>query len=97
MPEKREVRTEVVDPPVIPRVYANAVDAMWTAHDIQLKFSELIRIAEVSEDSPKTLVYETRALVTLAWSEAKLAANLLNDVIARYEKNNGEIKLATIP
>ncbi|SRR5260221_527696 len=97
-PGKQETRIDVVEPKQgVFGFYANGVDAVWTPHDLKIKFRELMRVTEATDTSPKVLTYEERATVTLAWSEAKLAADMLNDIIGRYEKINGEIKIAQIP
>src|SRR5712691_9812910 len=69
-------------------VYSNHFDALWTPHDIKLKFSELIKISEATKDSPKINVYEERAHIVLSWIQAKSLALALTDLITRYETLN---------
>ena len=76
--------------------YANRVDALWTPHDVKIKFFELMRITKIP-DSPRLNVYEERAGATLAWTEAKILALMLTGLIEDYEKLNGEIKIGKIP
>ena len=81
----------------VQRFYSNAVDALWTPHDVSVKFSVLTTIKEATDTSPRTHTYEELAIVTVAWTEAKALARMLDDIVGRYEKLNGEIKIGTIP
>ena len=81
----------------VQRFYSNNVDALWTPHDVSVKFSVLTTIKEATDTSPRTHTYEELAIVTVAWTEAKALARMLNDIVSRYEKLNGEIKIGTIP
>jgi len=76
--------------------YANFVNALWTPHDIKLKFGELTKMVE-SPDSTKTFIIEEQASITLTWSEAKILQGMLSDIIGRFEKLNGEITTPKIP
>lgn len=81
----------------VQRFYSNNVDALWTPHDVSVKFSVLTTIKDATDTSPRTHTYEELAIVTVAWTEAKALARMLNDIVGRYEKLNGEIKIGTIP
>jgi hypothetical protein len=81
----------------VQRFYSNNVDALWTPHDVSVKFSVLTSIKEATDTSPRTHTYEELAIVTVAWTEAKALALMLSDIVSRYEKLNGEIKIGTIP
>ena len=81
----------------VQRFYSNNVDALWTPHDVSVKFSVLTAIKEAADASPRTHTYEELAIVTVAWTEAKALALMLSDIVSRYEKLNGEIKIGTIP
>jgi hypothetical protein len=75
--------------------YANYVNALWTPHDIKLKFGELSKIMESGTN--REFIVEEWADITLAWSEAKMLLTMLADIIARYEALNGEIKTPQVP
>ena len=79
------------------RIYSNNVDAMWTPHDVTLKFSVLAEILNATDSSPRTMIYNQEAMVTLAWTEAKLLLTMLTDIVNRYEELNGEITIGQIP
>jgi hypothetical protein len=81
----------------VQRFYSNNVDALWTPHDVSVKFSVLTTIKEATDTSPRIHTYEELAIVTVAWTEAKALALMLKDIVDRYEKLNGEIKIGTIP
>lgn len=81
----------------VQRFYSNNVDALWTPHDVSVKFSVLTTIKEATDTSPRTHTYEELAIVTVAWTEAKLLYRMLSDIVSQYEKLNGEIKIGTIP
>ena len=77
-------------------VYSNHFDAMWTPHDVKMKFSELIKIVE-AKDSPSTNVYEERVHVIVSWIQAKALAAALANLVSRYEAKNGEITVPKLP
>lgn len=73
-----------------PYFYSNVIQVTWTVFDVKLRFLETIKVSE-NRDSTMT----ERAVVTLAWAEAKFLAKMLEDTVGRFEKLNGEIK--TLP
>jgi hypothetical protein len=75
--------------------YANYVNALWTPHDIKLRFGELSRIMQ--SDTTREFIVEERADITLAWSEAKMLLTMLAEIISRYEAVNGEIQTPQVP
>ena len=78
-------------------VHANNFDALWTAHDIRMIFGEVVRIKTAPDSQQKTLLVEERAAVTMAWSEVKLFAQMMNEVIRQFEEKNGEIRTPAVP
>jgi hypothetical protein len=78
-------------------VYSNYVDALWTPHDIKLKFAELTRIDDAGDGSVKTNIYEERVSVVVSWVQAKNLLHMLADIVGRYEELNGEINPPKIP
>jgi hypothetical protein len=78
-------------------LYANNFNATWTAHDVRVIFGELIRISTDPATNQRTFTIEDRSAVTMAWTEAKLLAAMLTDIVTQCETKNGEIKLPTIP
>jgi hypothetical protein len=77
--------------------HVNNFDALWTAHDVRLIFGEVVQVLTDVATEQKTLSVEQRVAVTMAWSETKLLAAMLNDIIQRFERMNGEIKIPTVP
>lgn len=73
------------------RAYINHVNVTWTGVDVTLLFGELLQNLENIEKG--VLAVEYRSKITMPWSVAKLLADNLRDVIERYEKANGELKL----
>jgi hypothetical protein len=69
--------------------YANQVNLTWTAFDIQVHFAELLK---VTPDRRK-LIVEERAVVTMAWAEAKQLMLFMQQAVSQYESLNGELKL----
>jgi Protein of unknown function (DUF3467) len=79
-------------------IYSNHILVNWGIYDLRIRFGQLIPISGESEgDGPTQRVVEERAAVTLAWTEVLMLRNLLSDVLARYEKVNGELKLPKLP
>jgi hypothetical protein len=96
--EKSEPVSRFVEPrDGVQRLYSNHLNALWTPYDVSIKFSLLTNIAEATDKSPRTHTYEELALVTVAWTEAKMLAAMLSDIVRRYEELNGEIKIGDIP
>ena len=81
----------------IHNIYANHVNAMWTAHDVRITFGELVKLTESVSKSPRVFTVEDRVAVTMAWTEAKLMNNMLSEILASFESKNGEIKLPVVP
>ena len=81
----------------VQRFYSNNIDALWTPHDVSVKFNALTKITGAPEASSRIHTYQELAVVTLAWTEAKALAVMLADIIGKYEKLNGEIKIGPIP
>lgn len=75
-----------------PAIYCNIANLSWTGMDLT---AQLYQFIQPNRDFPKEagkpnqLVH--RASVTLAWTSAKLFHKLLGEVLARYEKANGQI------
>ena len=78
-------------------IYSNRFDVMWTPHDVKIKFSELIKILDATNDSPRTTVYEERAHVVMSWIQAKSLAYMFSELVKRYETENGEIQVPKLP
>lgn len=78
-------------------IYSNHFDALWTPHDVKLKFSELTKIVNATEGSSKTMIYEERAHIVVSWVQAKALAAVLAEIIGAYEKINGKIEVPSIP
>jgi hypothetical protein len=72
------------------QVYSNYIDASWTLFDVTLRFAQIVPLP-MQGNEPR-FEAEENVRVTVAWPEAKFLATMLVDLIARYEKVNGEIK-----
>jgi hypothetical protein len=74
--------------------YANFVDADWTLTDVSLRFLQLMHVS--GEKSPTNLNREPilveRAHITVPWWQAKIIAQMLNNLVRSYESANGELK-----
>ena len=55
-----------------------------------MRLSEMIK---VEDGPPQKLTYLEKAVVTMAWSEAKYLLSILQKAIANYEQVNGELKI----
>ena len=96
--EKSEPVSEFVEPrDGVQRIYSNHLNALWTPYDVSIKFSRLTNITEAIDTSPRKHTYEELALVTVAWTEAKMLALMLSDIVKRYEELNGELKIGKLP
>ena len=80
------VRPKSGNPP--PEIYANCTQASWTIYDLRLQLGSVIP----SEAEPNELVVENVGAVTISWHHAKAIRDALSELIAIYEKVNGELK-----
>lgn len=69
------------------RTYSNHINLTWSAFDLRFHFGDSPFLVEDGK-----LTTDTKAVITVAWNQAKQIAELLDQVISRYEKANGEIK-----
>src|SRR5580700_10291643 len=72
------------------QVYSNYIDAAWTLFDVTIRFAQIVPLP-VSGSEPN-FEAEENARVTLAWPEVKILANMMTDLVKRFEEANGEIK-----
>jgi hypothetical protein len=74
---------------VTPEIYGNYIHTSWTLFDVRFQIGQLVP----SGANPSAgFVSEQRGAVTIAWPQAKALRDVLVDLVARYEKVNGEIK-----
>ena len=80
------------------RTYSNNLDISWNVHDLRLEFNDFSRVPPEygTTNIPKNRI-ERRASITLAWTQAKALHTVLTEVLARFEKVNGEIKFVELP
>jgi hypothetical protein len=80
---------------VTPEIYGNFFNTTWTLFDVRFQVGQLI--AKKEGDLSAGFVVEKRGAVTIAWPQVKLLRDTLVDLVARYEKANGEIKPLVLP
>ena len=58
-----------------------------------------VRLGELVPDptGEQMFLADERAAVTFSWPEAKVLANTLTQLVASYERTNGEIKPLALP
>jgi len=103
-PDPREVQPAAAQRPIefrtpeggIHRIYTNFVQLTWTVFDLQIRLAQIIPTSK-GPAHPATVVAEENAAVTMAWGEAKLLRDMLVDAVARYEKENGELRPLKLP
>ena len=78
---------EVIRSPDFKMVYVNNVSFHATAFDVHLTFGELYRDASGKE------VLEQRVIIGFSPQTAKVLAALMNNGVANYEAQIGEVKL----
>jgi hypothetical protein len=72
------------------QVYSNYIDAAWTLFDVTIRFAQIVPLPR-SGPEPH-FEAEENVRVTVAWPEAKVLANIMTDLVKRFEEVNGEIK-----
>lgn len=78
----------------IAHIYANVSHLTWTGMDLTVQLYHLLqpnRDIPLEKDSPNNLMQT--ASVTFTWAAAKTFHKLLSEVLERYEKANGPIKI----
>jgi hypothetical protein len=76
------------DAPDIMRAYSNHINITWNAFDVRLHFGE----SDVILDKNGNVNVQTKAVLTVSWTEAKQITEILNKVIKGFETLNGPIK-----
>jgi hypothetical protein len=94
-PVPREVRwVKPVEGPV--NLYANFVEVFYTPVDVSVAAGRIIpKFAPINPTQP--LEVEEQGTVTMSWWSAKILRDQLTQLIASYEKANGEIKPPVLP
>jgi hypothetical protein len=77
-----------------PEIYGNYLHVSWTLFDVRLLVGQLI---PSGPNLTAAFFAEERVAVTLAWPEVKILRDMVADLVAKYEKVNGEIKPLTLP
>lgn len=91
MPEEaKQIPPEIIitDAPGIFKTYSNHINVIWNSFDVRLSFGDSTAVVD---QSGKVHV-ETKAVVTVSWTEAKQIAEIMAQVIRRFEEANGPIK-----
>jgi hypothetical protein len=69
--------------------YSNHINIMWNAFDVRLVFGDFTGLPDPNDGK---IHVETKATISVSWPQAKQIAEILADVIRRYEAVNGEVK-----
>jgi len=77
----------VTNAPGVLREYCNYINITWNAFDVRLHFGE----TDVIQAPDGKVHVETKAVITVAWNEAKQISELLTQLIHRFEQANGPI------
>lgn len=78
----------------IPEIYGNMVNPSWTLVDVRFRIGQLVPI---DSETATEFVSEEQAAVTISWPYVKVLRNVLSELVANYEKVNGEIKQINLP
>lgn len=73
---------------VLNDIYTNIIHPSWTLFDVRFRLGQLIPAADYKAE----FVIEEKGTVTMSWHQAKIVRDALIDLIASYEKTNGELK-----
>jgi hypothetical protein len=84
------------NPDVIMEAYSNVLYVNWSLHDVRIRFGQIIPHPTMPPENATWAVNEG-ADITIPWGQVKYLRDTLNDVIERYEKANGELKIPTMP
>ena len=91
-PAEPEARLEFVEPEEgIFRTYSNHHRFGWTGYDVRLLFGELVEV------SSNEYIIEETAHITMSWIQAKYLLQNLQNLIQKYEAENGPIQPIKVP
>jgi hypothetical protein len=71
------------------KAYANHINIIWSAFDVRLSFGDFAGLPDPRDGKVHV---ETKTTISVSWTQAKQIAEILAEVIHRYEAVNGEIK-----
>jgi hypothetical protein len=74
--------------------YSNGTHLAWSLDDVRLRFAQLGQSDKsLTPGDALVSIYIEKATITLTWRNAKILLVQLSQVIANYEKVNGQIDL----
>jgi hypothetical protein len=73
------------------RTYSNHHRFGWTGYDVRLLFGELIDVR------PDKYIVEETAHITMSWMQAKNLLASLQNLIQKYETDNGPLEPVMVP
>jgi hypothetical protein len=71
------------------RTYSNHINVIWNAFDVRLIFGDFTGVPDPNDGK---IHVETKAAISVSWTQAKQIVEILTEVIRRYEAANGEVK-----
>jgi hypothetical protein len=75
-------------------IYANLASLQWSLDDVRVRLAQLIEDPNHPTPGPEfKQAAQERAAVTFSWRNAKVLCKQLGELIAAYERANGEINL----
>ena|ERR1022692_1608660 len=74
--------------------YGNQLNLLWTLFDVTIRLGHLVPTKHATDGKIVEFVNEETSAITLPWAQAKALRNMLGDAVSRYEKLNGEIRVA---
>ena len=74
------------------RTYSNHINILWNAFDVRFVFGDFTGLPDPNDGK---IHVETKATISVSWTQAKQISEILAEVIRRYEAANGEIKRVT--
>jgi hypothetical protein len=76
--------------------YSDWFHVNWMPLTVRVRFGQIVADPGKPPDKA-TWVIDERVALTIPWTTAKSLAEMLGELVAAYEKTNGEITIATIP
>lgn len=76
--------------------YTNQGHITWSLDDVRLHFAQIGEIESPTPGEKFSPLNIEKAKITMSWRNAKILQARLSQIIANYEKANGEINLSPI-
>jgi hypothetical protein len=77
--------------------YADWYHVNWLPLTVRIRFAQIVADPRTAPDKASSWVLDERVALTMPWFTVKTLSNMLSNLVAAYEKKNGEIVVPNMP